>query len=120
MTSKRKKQLVVANKKYRSKNVRKLRAYNKAYRAANVERTVKWQHTARLSRYHLTDEQYIEILKTQGGQCALCEGNAAHIDHDHKTGRVRGVLCKACNLMLGVFEKRPTWVNKATEYLKEL
>jgi len=55
---------------------------------------------ATLRRYHLSAEQYLAILELQGGVCAICGGRrpyALHIDHDHLTGRVRGLLCKRCN-----------------------
>jgi len=56
-----------------------------------------------MHRYGITDEQYQQILAYQGGGCAVCgkpePANKKHcIDHDHKTGLVRGVLCLRCNL----------------------
>jgi hypothetical protein len=54
--------------------------------------------------YGLTLESYNDMLAYQGGACACC-GNGSHIpmhiDHNHKTGKVRGILCHHCNLMLG-------------------
>lgn len=50
-------------------------------------------------------------------ECEIC-GPATYlvIDHDHKTGRVRGVLCQSCNLGIGAIE-RPDFLRKAVEYL---
>ena len=41
------------------------------------------------------------MIEEQGGTCAVCSGEAKHVDHDHKTNRVRGVLCFNCNQALG-------------------
>lgn len=59
-------------------------------------------HKARLVRvYDITPEQYNELLQVQAGCCAICLARAATtrlaVDHDHKTGKVRGLLCKRCN-----------------------
>lgn len=60
------------------------------------------QHAARTAKvYGLTPEQYDELLRRQGGRCAICRGRPKSkrlaVDHDHKTGAVRGLLCSRCN-----------------------
>lgn len=51
----------------------------------------------------VTEEEYAARLEEQGGVCAICGnppkegGRALHVDHDHKTGDVRGLLCHYCN-----------------------
>ena len=53
--------------------------------------------------YGITQEQYDELLEFQGGVCAICGGERRYnlaVDHDHGTGRVRGLLCKRCNKRL--------------------
>ena len=55
---------------------------------------------ATLRRYNLSMEGYQAILDVQAGVCGICLGSrpyALHVDHDHVTGRVRGLLCKRCN-----------------------
>lgn len=53
--------------------------------------------------YGITEEQYNELLRRQGGGCALCsktpedEGQSLAVDHNHKTGEIRGALCRYCN-----------------------
>lgn len=80
---------------------------------------------ARLRRHGLTYQRYQEILDAQGGMCALCEGpwrgwsgQNGHIDHDHKTGRVRGLLCGDCNTAIGRFGDDPVRLRRAAEYLE--
>lgn len=63
--------------------------------------------------YKLTDAEYIEMWQAQDGKCKLCGKDIGEkyldVDHDHHTGRVRGLLCRGCNLMLDeVFEKNIT------------
>lgn len=61
---------------------------------------------ARLRRYGLTAEQHQAMIDAHGGRCALCQRDRPlHIDHDHTSGRVRGLLCLQCNTTLGWVER---------------
>ncbi len=56
--------------------------------------------------YGLTVEDYFDLLQTQDNRCAICKGESNgrgdfHVDHCHETGKVRGLLCAKCNLLLG-------------------
>ena len=56
-------------------------------------------------KYGLTLEAFDELLASQGGGCAICgKPDADNVDHDHATGRVRGILCWNCNIAIGQFE----------------
>ena len=60
--------------------------------------------------YGLTFEQYERLLKSQKNRCAICEKtlvNRPQVDHDHKTGEVRGILCVRCNVLVGIIENEP-------------
>lgn len=62
------------------------------------------------------------MLRSQGGGCALCHrpprpGKVLHVDHDHETGSVRGLLCFTCNNALGDFEDDPGRLRAAITYL---
>lgn len=79
----------------------------------------KWYQRAYL--YGITEEQYDEMLLRQGGTCALCPstGNpkrGLYVDHCHKTGRVRGLVCNRCNIGLHYIEDED-FVAKARAYL---
>lgn len=79
--------------------------------------------------YGITPEQARELYGRQEGKCALClksipfDGRERAIDHDHVTGRVRGILCRTCNQTLGHLEKQAgsfaAWVRRAAAYLKD-
>jgi hypothetical protein len=90
--------------------------YSKARYAAG-HRAPSYSHAARRAvrlkgRYGITVEEYDRLLAEQGGRCAICRGlpekvnRPAHwaevfcVDHDHDTGRVRGLLCNDCNLVI--------------------
>jgi hypothetical protein len=59
----------------------------------------------KLKRYNLTPAQYAEMIYIQRNRCAICgkpaEGKSLHIDHNHTTGKVRGLLCHNCNVLIG-------------------
>jgi len=63
------------------------------------------------NNYGITVEYYKELFIQQGGECAICRKPQSefnyplHVDHDHQTGKVRGLLCSGCNTGLGHFEK---------------
>lgn len=107
------------------------RAYNKAHpekhRAANLkyERIHKDRVVNRklLWKYGITLQDKMELFQKQNGQCAICPFlfetvYAAHVDHDHKTGGVRGLLCSSCNLMIGKSKDNIVILQKAIDYLR--
>ncbi|WP_037810975.1 endonuclease VII domain-containing protein [Streptomyces sp. MspMP-M5] len=70
-------------------------------------------------QYGITEAERDALVKEQWGLCVIClEADAAHVDHDHKTGKVRGVLCFSCNAALGQFKDRPDVLRRAAEYLE--
>jgi hypothetical protein len=68
----------------------------------------------------LTQEDYAKLKKKQRGRCALCKRRKAKghlcVDHDHKTDKIRGLLCNGCNTALGFLEKKG-WRKRAQTYL---
>jgi hypothetical protein len=68
----------------------------------------------------VTDEQYAAMLGHQGGRCALCPSEPKtrrlHVDHDHDTGEVRGLLCHRCNRALAAW-MRGRWLLRAARYV---
>jgi hypothetical protein len=111
------------------------RAYWRRWRAANAEShnaTVKrWREanpekrraSARRRYYGLSPAETSAMLAAQDSQCAICRRSIHDgkdgfcVDHDHQTGRVRGLLCRKCNVLLGQAEDRSDVLRAAIDYL---
>uniref|UniRef100_UPI00111D166A endonuclease VII domain-containing protein n=1 Tax=Nitrospira cf. moscoviensis SBR1015 TaxID=96242 RepID=UPI00111D166A len=94
---------------------------HRKYRAANRE---KARERHQKYKYGLTTEQYNAMLLEQGGGCAICRGQCKRnsrlsVDHCHRTGAVRGLLCSNCNTGIGMFKDSPALLQAAADYLKK-
>lgn len=76
--------------------------------------------------YNITIEDYEALLSKQNSQCAICGARrgssrqaSLHVDHDHLTGKVRGLLCSRCNLSIGAFKDDLGLLRRAAYYLEE-
>ncbi|WP_381800394.1 endonuclease VII domain-containing protein [Streptomyces niveus] len=70
-------------------------------------------------QYGITEAQRDEMISSQMGICVIClSAPAAHVDHCHETGRVRGVLCFNCNSAIGKLGDDPDTLRRATAYLE--
>ena len=81
-----------------------------------------WASLERVRRYGITDEEFAQRWEDQGGKCKICPtifmlAGDAHVDHDHVTGDVRGLLCSSCNTGLGQFKDSAIILRRAAEYL---
>ena len=99
-----------AFKAKRSKGIRRWRSKasnKKRERAANANRQSKKGYLYSIKRlYGLTAEALLALKQQQKFKCPLCDKRKPlHVDHDHSTGRVRGLLCGNCNRLLGFYEK---------------
>jgi hypothetical protein len=81
---------------------------------------------ANLRRYGLTTETWQVLCDGQGGKCAICSNDltvggqkGSHVDHCHVTGKVRGILCLRCNLMLGYADDCISTLEQAIQYLAD-
>jgi len=75
------------------------------------------------TKYQLTEEQFKGLYDEQNGRCAICRAwfnhpTNAHIDHDHETNKVRGLLCGKCNSGLGMFRDNICFLAGAIVYLE--
>lgn len=75
-------------------------------------------------RYNISLEEYEMMLDWQGNRCAICavsfdtlESKDIHVDHDHETGDVRGILCYPCNSAVERLDNVPGWAHNALRYL---
>lgn len=106
-----------AHREYNRKNKEKINAKSRKYRAENPS---VFRATRLKTRYGLTFEQYSEMYEAQSGMCALCgEKAAVDVDHCHETMRVRGLLCRSCNVGLGLFGDSIERLVDAIAYLKK-
>lgn len=81
-----------------------------------------WRDVNLLRKYGVTPEAYAEMLAEQAGGCAACsrtneDGKPLAVDHDHKTGRVRALLCRKCNLALGFVDDSAEGLAMLIQYL---
>jgi hypothetical protein len=118
--------LGITTSQYEDKN-----AYQRAYRKLHPDCEKKYRNiekareTAWKRRYGITREDYNLLLGSQKNCCAICKTETVgrnhtyfHVDHDHNTGRVRGLLCDKCNRGLGYFEDDSFLLERASIYLK--
>ena len=102
---------------------------NKAYYSRN--RTKQLNKDTQLKKvYGISIEDYKQLFKKQNGVCAICNEPETQVhnktkqvlnlcvDHDHDTGFVRGLLCKKCNMALGLLQDSSELLQTATNYLK--
>lgn len=90
------------------------RAYSESHR--------RWHKIKYL--YGLTKDEYLLISRAQGDVCAICgrtdTGRALVVDHDHETGKVRGLLCLKCNRAIGLIGDDADMLNRASQYVRGL
>lgn len=119
----------VDGRAYRAANGEKYNARARGYYARNYSRersraTPEQARDSRLRRtYGITLDDYDEMLMAQGSGCAICgkapdkNGRRLCVDHNHNTGRVRGLLCDGCNKALGNLQDSPELCRLAAQYL---
>lgn len=96
----------------------KAREYNR------TEHGARKQLNNNLSRYGITVEEYEELLALQNYKCAICERlhtslkRRLHVDHCHKTGVIRGLLCQYCNVALGSMCESAELLRRAAKYVE--
>lgn len=108
---------------YRLENKERINQRQNVYREANRERVREWdRRNSRkytLSKYGLTVADYDAMVADQDGKCLICNKQVELVvDHCHKTGVVRGLLCRGDNAALGQFEDNPQLLRCAARYLE--
>lgn len=122
------------NRQWAKLNPEKNREKGKRFREANPKAYREIDARTNLKRkYGISKEQYLQMLSAQDGCCAICERPlisvfeverpkpqaelVTRVDHDHATGKVRGLLCFSCNVGLGKFRDDKQLLLKAVRYL---
>lgn len=111
-------------KSYRKKHKEKIVTGIYKWRKNNKDKMQRIALKVNLRRNHgITPNEYSDMLTKQNGRCAIC-GNPAseykrklHVDHNHVTGKNRGLLCVRCNYGLGCFKENVSFLDRAKEYL---
>lgn len=101
-------------------------ARHRAYRKANPQRVKEVERRSQLKRkYGITPAEYDATLESQQSTCAICGSSASGgrsstfpVDHCHRTGKVRGILCTKCNRGLGLFNDDILRLRRAADYLE--
>ena len=110
------------NARYRGENPEKVKEYSRKYEA-KPESRIRARERAYQRKYGLSIEQVASMLKDQNHACKICDISLptttdARVDHDHQTGKVRGILCHPCNVALGLFKDSKENLAKAIRYLE--
>jgi hypothetical protein len=116
---KNQKRAIAHAKRWQQANAERVRDYRRQYRVDHAQQ-FREGHLRRV--FDLTGAQYQALLDAQGGGCALCgraprAGRSLHVDHSHKTGVIRGLLCFRCNVGIGHFREDTLRMADAIVYL---
>jgi hypothetical protein len=105
-----------AASRYREKHADKVRARMAANYRRNATARKEYSRTR---KYGLSPIQFSLLRVGQQNQCAICEKqmDSPHVDHNHQTGEIRGLLCSFCNCGLGYFRDNPQSLRRAIDYL---
>ena len=109
---------------YRASHKEKIAARGKARYASHKKEYAVSSRTGKLRKYGLTPETFKTMLTGQGGVCAICGApdwgrNGPIVDHNHRTNKIRGILCNGCNSVLGHSKEDPRRLRAAIKYLEE-
>lgn len=109
---------------YAAANPERRREIEAAYRARHPGRILLRNRRASWRASGIDPDQAERLLTSHSGRCALCNADRPggkgdwHVDHNHETGIIRGILCAACNKALGMFKDNPAVLRRAAEYLE--
>jgi hypothetical protein len=111
------------SRKYAIEHADQIREYGKKRRLLHKDRDRITGFKSMIKRtYGLSIDEYNEIVSKSNNTCYICgrksySDRRLHLDHDHKTGKVRGILCARCNWYLATIEKNPGILDKIKLYL---
>lgn len=123
----------VSYEKYRKKRKQTEAAYREKNRGKIRKKSVAWRknnpdyakNQDLLRHYHITLDEYNKMFARQEGCCLACGKHqfalkrALHVDHDHETGKIRGLLCHGCNCALGFVNDNIAVLNGLITYIEE-
>lgn len=109
---------VEAARRWQQRNPERTAAYREEYRNRPERKRAMRDRHYRMT-YGISADDFDALLAGQGGVCAICDvPDPAHLDHDHRTGEIRGILCVNCNQGLGKFGDDLAVLERAVAYLR--
>lgn len=125
-------ELASYQREYYKKNKEKMQRQHREWSAANKDKIIGYRKKSSLKlrnyllkkKFNISLEDYNALLEKQNGTCAICSVTHSHgrrlsVDHCHKTGNIRGLLCAQHNTALGSFQDKIQDLYKAIKYLEE-
>lgn len=119
--SKHKPEQALRNKIWRESHIDELREKKKIYAKTHRDKNNKSNRKSLLkTKYRLSEEDYEQMVIVQNNKCKICgrDMKRPYVDHNHKQGKVRGLLCMNCNTALGHFRDSIEILQNAILYLK--
>lgn len=121
---KNRKRLILESVKWGQNHPERRRLATTRYYENHRDRYYRWNRIRKLRSYGMSEAEYRDLLKEQKMACAICKTKAPgkkrkefSVDHDHSTGKVRGLLCNRCNKSIGAFNDDPKLLAAALAYL---
>lgn len=116
---KNRKKILVQERENYKKNVEKFRKSSREHYRSNKQRELD---RIRFKKYGITGDEFRAIIEKQGVKCPICTRRISKnlsVDHDHVTGRIRGIICNKCNLAIGNAEDSPMRLRAMADYLEK-
>lgn len=110
-------------------NKKNAERYHRKYKGCPNHRLAAYKYSMK-ENYGLSEDEFNFLWNKQNGLCLICscefsnrfinktEGTVPFIDHDHKNGKIRGLLCRFCNSGLGNFKDSPELLRKGADYIE--
>lgn len=106
------------NRRYRKSHEKQIKNYNRTHKEMQKHRNLRFFHGISLEEYNV-------MFTAQNGLCRGCYRHqssvklAFAVDHDHATGKIRGLLCGSCNTALGLVKDNPDILKRLMDYLTQ-
>lgn len=117
--------VAATNKRSYQKHYTEKRANQKRYASSDTAKA-RARSRSLMNRYGMTIDSWNQLFDRQNGTCAICKTNLeklesrhVHVDHDHVTNAIRGILCHNCNTMIGLARDNSEILNAAINYLRK-
>jgi hypothetical protein len=109
--------------RYCKANPEKRRALQRSWSSKNPVQRRYLRFRGHIKKYGIDVEDWARLFNAQDGRCAICTrkldgGFHTHVDHDHETKKIRGLLCHGCNTSIGHLAESPDILRRAIVYLE--